>query len=153
MCTRAGYARFRRPLGARSIHVGLERVANVSEGRLAVAVDAISHAAGSALVDVHGDSDHNRSVFTIAGGSHTTLTATRRLAAAAAANLDLSRHDGVHPRFGALDVVPFIALDDTLGSRATAAARAFATWWSSVYGVPCFFYDDADPEGRDLPSL
>jgi glutamate formiminotransferase len=131
----------------------LECVANISEGRLAAAIDAMSQAAGPALLDVHRDSDHNRSVFTIAGGSHTTLTAVRRLAAAAAANLDLSRHDGVHPRLGALDVVPFVALDDTLGSRATAAARAFATWWSSVYGVPCFFYDDADPEGRDLPSL
>jgi glutamate formiminotransferase / 5-formyltetrahydrofolate cyclo-ligase len=131
----------------------LECVANVSEGRLAAAIDAMSDATGAPLLDVHRDRDHNRSVFTIAGGSHTTLTAVRKLAAATAANLDLSGHDGVHPRLGALDVVPFVALGDTLGSRATAAARAFATWWSTVYGVPCFFYDDADPEGRDLPSV
>ena len=126
---------------------------NVSEGRHDSAIDAMCDASGAALLDVHRDHDHNRSVLTIAGGSHTTLTAARRLAAAAAANLDLSNHDGVHPRLGVLDVVPFVALDGTLGSRATAAARAFATWWSIVYGVPCFFYDDADPEGRDLPSV
>ncbi|MBV9953212.1 MAG: glutamate formiminotransferase [Acidimicrobiia bacterium] len=131
----------------------LECVPNVSEGRVDTAIDAIARATGAPLLDVHRDADHNRSVFTIGGGTHTTLTATRRLAAATAAALDLSNHDGVHPRLGALDVVPFVALDVTAGARAAAAARAFATWWSSVYGVPCFFYDDADPYGRDLPSL
>jgi len=102
---------------------------------------------------VHRDGDHNRSVFTVAGGTHTTLTSARRLAAATAAALDLSNHDGVHPRLGALDVVPFVALGGTTGARAVGAARAFATWWAKVYNVPCFFYDDADPLGRDLPSL
>jgi glutamate formiminotransferase len=131
----------------------LECVANVSEGRLASAIDQMVAAAGPALLDVHRDPDHNRSVFTIAAGSHTTLTAVRRLAAAVAASLDLSAHDGVHPRLGVLDVVPFVALGDTSGSRASAAARAFATWWATVYGVPCFFYDDADSGGRDLPSV
>ena len=131
----------------------LECVANVSEGRLVSVIDAITAASGSALLDVHQDRDHNRSVFTIAGGTHTTLSAVRRLAAAAAANLDLTLHVGVHPRLGVLDVVPFVPLGDTSASRATAAARAFATWWSTVYGVPVFFYDDADPEGRGLPSV
>jgi glutamate formiminotransferase len=131
----------------------LECVANVSEGRLSSAIDAMAASAGSALLDVHRDRDHNRSVFTIAGSTHTTLTAVRRLAAAAAAALDLGGHEGVHPRLGVVDVVPFVALGDTSGAKATAAARAFATWWSKVYGVPCFFYDDADPGGRDLPSV
>jgi glutamate formiminotransferase len=131
----------------------LECVVNVSEGRVDAAVDGIARAAGAALLDVHRDGDHNRSVFTVAGGTHTTLTATRRLAAATAAALDLSNHDGVHPRLGALDVVPFVALGGTPSGRAITAARAFATWWAKVYNVPCFFYDDADPLGRDLPSL
>jgi glutamate formiminotransferase len=131
----------------------LECVANVSEGRIDAAIDEIAHAAGAALLDVHRDGDHNRSVFTIAGGTHTTLTATRKVAAATAAALDLANHEGVHPRLGALDVVPFVALADTAGGRAVAAARAFATWWATVYGVPCFFYGDADPYGRDLPSV
>jgi glutamate formiminotransferase len=131
----------------------LECVPNVSEGRFETAIDAMRDAAGSALLDVHRDIDHNRSVFTIAAGMHTTLTATRRLAAAVAASVDLGPHVGVHPRLGALDVVPFVALGGTGSGKAVVAARAFATWWSSVYGVPCFFYDDADPEGRDLPSV
>ncbi|HEX4493246.1 MAG TPA: glutamate formiminotransferase [Acidimicrobiia bacterium] len=131
----------------------LECVVNVSEGRVDGAVDGIARAAGAALLDVHRDGDHNRSVVTVAGGTHSTLTATRRIAAATAAALDLSNHDGVHPRLGALDVVPFVALGATAGGRAVASARAFATWWAKVYNVPCFFYDDADPRGRDLPSL
>jgi glutamate formiminotransferase len=133
--------------------VVLECVANVSEGRFDAALDALRDAAGPALLDVHRDADHNRSVFTIAGGTHTTLTATRRLAATVATTVDLGPHEGVHPRLGALDVVPFVALGDTGTAKAVGAARAFATWWSVVYGVPCFFYDDADPEGRDLPSV
>jgi glutamate formiminotransferase len=131
----------------------LECVANVSEGRLDAVIDAMADAAGDRLLDVHRDPDHNRSVFTIAGSPHQTLTSVRRLAAAVAASLDLASHDGVHPRLGALDVVPFVAMGDTAHSSAVAAARAFATWWKSVYGVPCFFYDDADARGRDLPSV
>ena len=131
----------------------LECVANVSEGRLAAAIDALAEATGPALLDVHRDPDHNRSVFTIAGSPHETLTAVRRLAAAVASTLDLGAHEGVHPRLGALDVVPFVALGDTAHDAATRAARAFAIWWAGAHGVPCFFYDDADPTGRDLPSV
>ena len=131
----------------------LECVANVSEGRLASAIDALAEATGPALLDVHRDADHNRSVFTIAGSPHETLTAVRRLAAAVASTLDLGAHEGVHPRLGALDVVPFVALESTPHETATTAARAFATWWASAHGVPCFFYDDADPKARDLPSV
>jgi glutamate formiminotransferase len=131
----------------------LECVANVSEGRLDSAIDTLAAAAGPPLLDVHRDPDHNRSVFTMAGTPHATLTAVRRLAMAVASTLDLTTHDGVHPRFGALDVVPFVALGDTPSRAATVAARAFATWWASAYGVPCFFYDEADADGRSLPSL
>jgi glutamate formiminotransferase len=128
-------------------------VVNVSEGRLDAAIDAMADATGSPLLDVHRDPDHNRSVFTIAADPHTTLTAARRLATAVASTLDLAAHEGVHPRLGALDVVPFVAIGDTPVRAAVGAARAFATWWASVHGVPCFFYDDADAEGRDLPSV
>jgi glutamate formiminotransferase len=125
----------------------------VSEGRSASAIDAMADAVGSPLLDVHRDIDHNRSVFTIAGNPHATLTAVRRLAMSVATMLDLATHDGVHPRLGALDVVPFVALGDTAPIAASVAARAFATWWGSAYGVPCFFYDDVDAEHRSLPSL
>jgi glutamate formiminotransferase len=131
----------------------LECVANVSEGRRDSAIDALADATGPALLDVHRDPDHNRSVFTIAGSPHETLTAVRKLAGAISSTLDLTAHEGVHPRLGALDVVPFVALGDTPHDSATEAARAFAIWWASAHRVPCFFYDDADAAGRDLPSV
>ena len=143
---------FARPR-ATIISLVLECVANVSEGRDASAIGAMGDAVGPLLLDLHRDPDHNRSVFTIAGNPHATLTAVRRLATAVASTLDLATHDGVHPRLGALDVVPFVALGDTAPIAANAAARAFATWWGSAYRVPCFFYDEADEDRRGLPSL
>src|SRR5262249_27995209 len=65
----------------------------------------------------------------------------------------IEHHEGVHPRLGALDVLPFVSLSPTKAERehAADAARSFARWWASAYDVPVFLYDDADPEGRDLP--
>lgn len=115
----------------------------------------VARACGPSLVDVHADGDHHRSVFTLAGpGGHDAVPAARALAAAVAEQISLVDHDGEHPRFGALDVVPFVALGGTRVEREQAAdeARAFAQWWANEFAVPVFLYDDADPEHRDLPS-
>lgn len=82
--------------------------------------------------------------------------ATRALARAATARIDLSAHRGVHPRFGVVDVVPFVPLPgghpagpgDDLGP-ALAARDAFARWAGDVLGVPCFLYG---PQ-RSLPEV
>lgn len=129
----------------------LECVANVSEGRDPGVLDEFARACGDALLDRHVDADHHRSVFTLAGpGPRDAVGAIRQLARAVERSIDLRGHHGVHPRFGALDVVPFVALDDDL-TAARAEARAFGEWWSDR-GVPVFFYDHADAEGRSLPS-
>jgi glutamate formiminotransferase len=134
----------------------LECVANVSEGRVLVALRALAERCGAALLDVHTDADHHRSVFTLAGPQQCdAVAAARSLAAAVAGHISIARHVGVHPRAGALDVVPFVSLDGTEGERAQAAdaARNFGTWWAETYAVPVFLYDDADPGGRDLPEI
>jgi glutamate formiminotransferase len=132
----------------------LECVVNVAEGRDRATLTLISEAAGSALLDRHVDADHHRSVFTLAGPEPTgTEAAARRLAEAVAARVSLVHHAGVHPRLGAVDVVPFVALAPTPAEVAIEAARRFATWIASSLGVPAFLYDDADPEGRSLPSV
>jgi glutamate formiminotransferase len=69
-----------------------------------------------------------------------------------AERLDLSGHDGVHPRLGALDVVPFVALDEP-PEVAVETARAFGGWLAAELAVPTFFYGGADPERRPLPAL
>ncbi|MEW6471948.1 MAG: hypothetical protein AB1679_06735 [Actinomycetota bacterium] len=84
---------------------------NVSEGRRAEVVAAMTEACRSALLDVHTDPDHNRSVLTLAGSAERVAEAAFSLAGAAIERIDLSAHTGVHPRLGAVDVVPFVPLD------------------------------------------
>jgi glutamate formiminotransferase len=132
----------------------LECVVNVSEGRHHEALRAIASACGDALLDVHTDADHHRTVFTLAGpGDDDATRAVRALAGAVEAQVSVVEYDGVHPLLGALDVVPFVGLHETDSERAAAvrAAREFGAWWAETHDVPVFLYDDADPSGRDLP--
>jgi glutamate formiminotransferase len=129
----------------------LECVVNVSEGRDETILDALARVCGDALLDRHVDRDHHRSVFTLAGGS--TVEATRALARETVALVDLSRHAGVHPRVGALDVVPFVALAGSTTDDAVGTARAFARWVGDELALPAFLSDAADPDGRTLPEV
>lgn len=132
----------------------IECVPNVSEGRDAGVIDALAHACGPDLLDVHTDPDHHRSVFTLAGTPESVEAAMQSLAAACVARVDLAGHDGVHPRLGALDVVPFVDLDPKTDERlAVDAARRFAAWLGAELEVPAFLYDAADPGGRSLPAV
>lgn len=130
-----------------------ECVANVSEGRSAEVVGALADACGGELLDVHVGPDHHRSVFTLGGPLDGVEGAVTRLARACLAHVDIRRHDGVHPRLGALDVVPFVALDRGEAPQAATAARRFAGWLGTGLGVPAFLYDDADERHRSLPEL
>jgi len=67
--------------------------------------------------------------------------------------VDLTTHAGAHPRIGALDVVPFVALDGTSGDEAVDAAGAFASWVAVELALPVFLYGNADPQHRSLPDV
>jgi glutamate formiminotransferase len=122
----------------------LECVINISEGRRPDIIESIGEAAGRQLLDVHSDPDHHRSVFTVVGAP-----AARGITGAALVRVDLRDHEGVHPRIGVVDVVPFVALGDASIDDAIAGRDAFADWAGSELGVPCFVYG---PE-RSLPSV
>jgi glutamate formiminotransferase len=122
----------------------LECVVNVSEGRDDAALDAIAAVAGDDLLDLHRDPHHHRAVLTLVG-----TDAPRAVAEAAVARLDLTDHDGVHPRLGVVDVVPFVALGTSTPADAAAARDAFASWFGETVGVPCFRYGDE----RTLPEV
>jgi len=126
----------------------LECVVNVSEGRSASVLSALSAACGPALLDVHADPHHHRSVFTLAGGVGVG-GAVRALAAAAVSMLDIRSHDGVHPRIGVVDVVPFVPLAGSTMADAVAARDDVAAWLAGELRVPCFLYG---PE-RSLPDV
>lgn len=134
----------------------LECVPNVSQGRRRDVVEKLASACEFALLDVHADADHNRSVFTLASTAPDDLErCVVKLAEAVVRQVDPSWHEGVHPRLGALDVVPFVALSGTPDARRIAgrSAHGFAQWLSGTFDVPTFLYGGADPEERSLPSL
>jgi glutamate formiminotransferase len=134
----------------------LECVPNVSEGRRRDAVDAMGAACERCLIDVHTDADHNRAVLTLVAELPDELEpCVRKLTEAVMQRADDAWRDGVHPRLGVLDVVPFVALSGAPDERAVAvhAAHDFARWVAATFDVPAFLYGEADPEGRSLPTL
>ena len=125
----------------------LECVINVSEGRRSKTIDALVRAAGPSLLDTHTDAHHNRTVLTLAGAE--VEEAARSITRVAVARIDLAEHTGAHPRTGAVDVVPFVPLDDTTMHDAIAARDAFAAWAEDELELPCMTYG---PDGRSLPD-
>lgn len=125
----------------------IEAVPNFSEGQDLSAVDAIARAAtsvaGCALIDRTSDTDHHRTVLTLAGEPESVLEAAVRAAGEAAAHIDLTRHRGEHPRMGACDVLPFVPVRGSdLAFCARLAHRAGHEIWQR-FRVPVFFYGAA----------
>jgi glutamate formiminotransferase len=124
----------------------VECVPNFSEGTDARRVEAIVAAMrveGVSLLDWSMDADHNRSVVTIAGEPSAVVEAAVRGVGKAVDLIDLTRQQGVHPRIGAADVVPFVPVSGIkLEQCALLARQAGLEIWRR-FGVPVFFYEAA----------
>jgi glutamate formiminotransferase / 5-formyltetrahydrofolate cyclo-ligase len=124
----------------------VECVPNFSEGANARRVEAIVAAmgeAGASLLDWSMDADHNRSVVTIAGSPAAVVEAAVRGAGKAVELIDLTRQQGVHPRIGAADVIPFVPISQIkLEQCALLARQAGLEIWRR-FGVPVYFYEAA----------
>jgi glutamate formiminotransferase len=137
----------------------LECVPNVSEGRRPEVVSRLAAAASSPpgvrLLDVTSDPDHNRSVLTLAGEADGLIQGLLALYEVALAEIDLRRHQGVHPRIGAVDVVPFVPLGDTPMAAAVAAAERLAPEVARRFDLPVYLYERAArvPERASLAAL
>ena len=124
---------------------------NISTGSASL-VEQLSRSCGSSLLDVHSDIDHNRSVFTLYGT--TILEDLKSLCAESLRCIDIESHTGVHPRFGAVDVVPFVPYElgqDALPLALSEAIRyrdEFARFAAEEFGVNAYVYG---PE-RSLPE-
>ncbi len=118
-------------------------VPNVSEGRDAARIGALESAfsAGVVLLDRHSDSDHNRTVFTLAGEPEALSAALARGAAEALRSIDMTGHEGVHPAIGALDVSPVVWIEPGERARARATAVDVANQVADL-GVPVFLYGE-----------
>jgi glutamate formiminotransferase / 5-formyltetrahydrofolate cyclo-ligase len=134
-------------------------VPNVSEGRDPRAIEAIARTVrtvpGARLADVHADPDHNRSVITFLGPPRAVEEAALELAAAVFARVDMREHRGIHPRIGALDVLPFVPLRDVSMDEAVALARRVGERLGREHGVPVYFYGAAAtrPERRTVRDI
>jgi len=131
-----------------------ECVINISEGRNEALLDALASTAGPSLRDRHSDPFHHRSVFTLINEPTRLRADVHSLLAAAFNALDLSEHEGVHPRFGVVDVVPFVALEPGDESAAEALRDETARWISATFAVPTFLYGPLEGGGfRTLPDV
>jgi glutamate formiminotransferase len=124
----------------------LESVPNVSEGRDRQVVATLAAAftsGGARLLDLHSDPDHHRSVLTLVGDEAELEESLVAGVAAARDRIDLRRHDGVHPRIGAADVVPIVPLVPDEMGRAVALAAGVARRIGEELGLPVFLYGES----------
>lgn len=131
---------------------------NISEGRDSAVIDACVEAverSGVRVVHRTSDAVHNRSVLTMAGGYGELRRAALALTAVTLEHIDLRTHAGVHPRIGALDVLPFVPLEGADMTQAVSLARDVAGAIWENFHVPCFLYGEAaaTPLRRNLANV
>jgi len=137
----------------------VECVPNVSEGRRVEVIEELAEAVRSTpevrLLDYSWDGAHHRSVFTFVGPPQPVLDAALALAAVAIRRIDLRSHQGLHPRIGAVDVVPFVPLRGVTLEDCVELSRAFARALWERHRVPVYFYAHSAlrPERRWLPNI
>ena len=136
----------------------VECVPNFSEGRDKAKVDAIVEAmkvSGVYLLDREMDSDHNRCVITLVGDREAIQEAAIRGVGKAAELIDLTRHQGAHPRMGAADVVPFIPIEDVTLEDCVAMARLVGEEIWRRFQIPVYLYEAAatTPERQNLENI
>ena len=136
----------------------VECVPNFSEGRDKAKVDAIIEAMkvpGVFLLDREMDADHNRCVITLVGDREAIAEAAIRGVGKASELIDLTKHQGAHPRMGAADVVPFIPIEGvTLDDCVTISRKVGQEIWKR-YQIPVYFYEAAaaTPERTNLENI
>jgi len=138
-------------------HPTVECVPNFSEGRSRETVDSIAECIRkhAPVLDVTMDADHNRSVITFAGSPNQVALASIAAAGEALARIDLRNHHGVHPRLGALDVLPFVPVAGiTLAECAALAVSVGEKIWEQ-WRIPVYLYEAAAriPERANLANV
>ena len=136
----------------------LESVPNFSEGRSREVCDAIAAAAreaGARVLDLEMDKDHHRSVLTFIGSPETAAAAAFAAAKKAVELIDLTRHQGEHPRMGAIDVLPFVPLQGASMDDAVRVAKQVGRRIGEELRLPVYLYEFAAPrpDRRNLAEI
>lgn len=125
----------------------VECVPNFSEGRDLAKVEKIADCfrgkQGVKLLDYSSDQDHNRTVITVCGEVEPLKAAVVEAVGLAKELIDLTKHEGQHPRMGATDVVPFIPIKNVTMDEAVEIAKEVAAEIASKYDIPIFLYEKA----------
>ncbi|MCL2204401.1 MAG: glutamate formimidoyltransferase [Defluviitaleaceae bacterium] len=125
----------------------IECIPNFSEGRREEIIEGLAGVArgvaGVTLLDYSADASHNRSVFTLMGDPEGIKTAAIALAKFAAEHIDLTRHEGEHPRMGATDVIPFVPIKGATMADCIAIAREVGETLAREVKIPVFLYEEA----------
>ena len=137
----------------------IECVPNFSEGRDETVINAISEAIrdtpGCSLIDVDPGRSTNRTVYTFVGDAESVVAGALAAARVARARIDMRTHKGEHPRFGAMDVCPFVPVAGVTMEECVAAAHEFAEKASNELGIPFYLYEEAAKHDcrRKLPDV
>lgn len=147
------------PITSSDAQFEFQCVPNFSEGRrpetVAAFVTAAQETPGVRVIDHSMDYDHNRSVVTLLGNADGILRAVLVMSKLAVANIDLRTHTGVHPRIGAIDVVPVVPLRSSTIADADALAHEIGKSLAHHLCIPVYYYEFSAPPGRSkvLPDL
>jgi glutamate formiminotransferase len=137
----------------------IECVPNFSEGRDAGKIEQIAaeveKVRGVKLLDVDPDPHHNRTVLTFVGGPEPIKKASYNAIARAAQIIDMTKHQGQHPRLGACDVCPFVPIQNVTMADCVSVANELASEVGEKLRIPVFLYEEAArfPERKDLASI
>ncbi|MCX7870913.1 MAG: glutamate formimidoyltransferase [bacterium] len=121
----------------------VESVPNISEGRNKELINTIANViekSGVNLLDIHFDWDHNRSVFTFIGQTDKIFNTIFNITEFIYDKIDLTKHKGVHPRSGAIDVIPFIPVKNISYQDLTVLVNEFGYKFFERFNIPVYFY-------------
>ncbi len=125
----------------------VECVPNISEGRRPEVVEAVVNEVraipGVTLLDYSSDASHNRSVITFFGDPERVADAAVAVAKKAVELIDLTKHQGAHPRMGAVDVVPFIPIKEMTSEECVELSKRVGKRIFEEAGLPVFLYEDS----------
>ena len=127
------------------MHQIIQCVPNFSEGRDLAKIEQIISPfrgkEGVKLLDYSNDEDHNRVVVTVVGEKDALKAAVIEAVGLAAKLIDMTKHEGQHPRMGATDVIPFIPIKNATMEECIALSKEVAEAVFEKHGVPSFLYE------------
>ena len=125
----------------------IESIPNISEGRnkevIEACVDQIRNTPGCTLLDYSSDETHNRSVITYMGSPEACEEASVKLAKKAVELIDLTKHEGGHPRMGCVDVMPFVPIKEATTEDCVELSKRVGERLAAEADLPVFLYEDS----------